>query len=162
MCNVWGVFGTFLSLLINIKLQNKLDGYWSKELLHFWTDCRIMCMNISTRNLRNTMLKLLKSRTQHQHHLWTDISVTGNMMMPLGFSVMFSWFFPYKLALLYWNLVRLLQSWQKIIYFLKCAGCASLKNEANIMMKNAIDVLMGGMSFWMLGFGLSYGEDAIR
>jgi len=45
---------------------------------------------------------------------------------------------------------------------LKCVGCASLKNEANIMMKNAIDVLMGGMSFWMLGFGLSYGEDSIR
>ena len=104
------VFGTFLSLLSNIKLQNKLDGHWSKELMHFWTDCRIMCMNISTRNLKNTMKKLFKARTQHQHHLWTDISVTGNMMMPLGFSVMFSWFFPYKLALLFWNLVKIIQS----------------------------------------------------
>ena len=42
------------------------------------------------------------------------------------------------------------------------SGCASLKNEANIMMKNAIDVLTGGFSFWMFGFGLSYGEGSIR
>ena len=42
------------------------------------------------------------------------------------------------------------------------SGCASLKNEANIMMKNAIDVLMGGFSYWMFGFGLSYGEGTLR
>lgn len=34
------------------------------------------------------------------------------------------------------------------------SGCGSVKNEANIMMKNAIDVLMGGFSFWMVGYGL--------
>ena len=42
------------------------------------------------------------------------------------------------------------------------SGCASLKNEANIMMKNAIDVLMGGFSFWLVGYGLSFGEGSIR
>ena len=42
------------------------------------------------------------------------------------------------------------------------SGTASLKNEANIMMKNAIDVLTGGFSFWMFGFGLSYGEGSLR
>ena len=30
------------------------------------------------------------------------------------------------------------------------------------MMKNAIDVLTGGFSFWMFGFGLSYGEGSLR
>ena len=34
------------------------------------------------------------------------------------------------------------------------SGCGSLKNEANIMMKNAIDVLMGGFSYWIVGYGL--------
>ena len=34
------------------------------------------------------------------------------------------------------------------------SGCGSLKNEANIMMKNAIDVLMGGFSYWLVGYGL--------
>ena len=38
------------------------------------------------------------------------------------------------------------------------SGCASLKNEVNIMMKNVIDCLMGGFSYWALGYGLSYGE----
>ena len=42
------------------------------------------------------------------------------------------------------------------------SGTASLKNEANIMMKNAIDVLTGGFSFWMFGFGLSYGDGSLR
>ena len=33
------------------------------------------------------------------------------------------------------------------------------KNEANIMVKNAIDVIFGGLSYWMFGFGLSFGAD---
>ena len=37
------------------------------------------------------------------------------------------------------------------------SGCGSLKNEANIMMKNAIDVLMGGFSYWIVGYGLREG-----
>ncbi|KAK3096674.1 hypothetical protein FSP39_002279, partial [Pinctada imbricata] len=32
------------------------------------------------------------------------------------------------------------------------------KNEANIMVKNAIDIIFGGLSYWMFGFGLSFGD----
>lgn len=39
------------------------------------------------------------------------------------------------------------------------AGCVSAKNEVNIMVKNAIDVVFGGLSYWAFGFGLSFGED---
>ena len=37
------------------------------------------------------------------------------------------------------------------------SGCASHKNEAHIMVKNAVDVLFGGLSYWMFGYGLSFG-----
>ncbi|XP_064619603.1 putative ammonium transporter 3 [Lineus longissimus] len=39
------------------------------------------------------------------------------------------------------------------------AGVVSGKNEVNIMVKNAVDVIFGGITFWMFGFGLSFGED---
>jgi ammonium transporter len=39
------------------------------------------------------------------------------------------------------------------------SGCVSLKNEVNIMMKNVVDVVLGGVSYWAIGYGLSYGED---
>ena len=42
------------------------------------------------------------------------------------------------------------------------SGAGTLKNEANIMMKNAIDVLMGGFSYWLYGYGLSFGEGVFR
>ena len=42
------------------------------------------------------------------------------------------------------------------------SGCGSLKNEANIMMKNAIDVVMGGFSYWILGYGLRQGGSQSR
>ncbi|XP_071845046.1 putative ammonium transporter 3 isoform X2 [Apostichopus japonicus] len=35
------------------------------------------------------------------------------------------------------------------------SGSASVKNEVNIMVKNAVDVLFGGISYWMFGFGFS-------
>ncbi|KAJ8029863.1 Ammonium transporter 1 member 3 [Holothuria leucospilota] len=35
------------------------------------------------------------------------------------------------------------------------SGSVSVKNEVNIMVKNAVDVLFGGISYWMLGFGFS-------
>ncbi|KAL9972966.1 hypothetical protein ACROYT_G019367 [Oculina patagonica] len=38
------------------------------------------------------------------------------------------------------------------------SGMASRKNETNIMVKNAIDVLCGGLAYWMFGFALSFGE----
>ena len=37
------------------------------------------------------------------------------------------------------------------------SGCASHKNEAHIMVKNAVDVLFGGFSYWIFGYGLSFG-----
>ena len=38
------------------------------------------------------------------------------------------------------------------------SGIVSLKNEVNIMMKNVVDVVLGGMTYWAFGYGLSYGE----
>ena len=34
------------------------------------------------------------------------------------------------------------------------------KSEINIMVKNALDVVFGGISYWIVGFGLSFGMDA--
>ena len=67
------------------------------------------------------------------------------------------------------------------------SGCVSLKNEViqmvigmevvmvmekevvmgmmmqvNIMMKNVVDVVLGGVSYWAIGYGLSYGSDTVR
>ena len=38
------------------------------------------------------------------------------------------------------------------------SGSVSHKNEVNIMVKNAVDVLFGGLSYWLFGYGLRYGE----
>ena len=35
----------------------------------------------------------------------------------------------------------------------------TVKNETNIMVKNAIDIIFSGFSFWLVGFGLSFGVD---
>ena len=40
------------------------------------------------------------------------------------------------------------------------SGCVSLKNEVNIMMKNVVDVVLGGLTYWAFGYGMSYGKDA--
>ena len=34
----------------------------------------------------------------------------------------------------------------------------SKKDEVNVMMKNIADVAMGGLSYWMFGYGFSYGQ----
>ncbi|KXJ26494.1 putative ammonium transporter 3 [Exaiptasia diaphana] len=39
------------------------------------------------------------------------------------------------------------------------AGMVSKKNESNIMVKNAVDVIYGGLSYWMFGFAFSFGID---
>lgn len=39
------------------------------------------------------------------------------------------------------------------------SGCVSLKNEVNIMMKNVVDIVLGGLTYWIFGFGLSFGFD---
>ena len=40
------------------------------------------------------------------------------------------------------------------------AGCVFRRNEVNIMVKNAVDVIFGGVSYWIFGFGLSFGNAA--
>ena len=40
------------------------------------------------------------------------------------------------------------------------SGSVSAKNEVNIMVKNAIDVIFGGLSFWVYGFGIVFGDAA--
>ena len=37
------------------------------------------------------------------------------------------------------------------------SGIVSTKNEVNIMMKNVVDVVLGGLTYWAFGYGLSYG-----
>lgn len=39
------------------------------------------------------------------------------------------------------------------------SGCVSSKNEMNIMMKNVTDIFLGGVTYWIVGYGLSFGTD---
>ncbi|XP_077988597.1 putative ammonium transporter 2 [Glandiceps talaboti] len=39
------------------------------------------------------------------------------------------------------------------------SGTATLKNEVNIMVKNAVDVIYGGFTYWMFGYAFSFGDD---
>lgn len=39
------------------------------------------------------------------------------------------------------------------------SGSVTVKNEVNIMMKNAVDVMFGGLTFWMVGYGLGFGDE---
>ncbi|XP_028403420.1 putative ammonium transporter 3 [Dendronephthya gigantea] len=42
------------------------------------------------------------------------------------------------------------------------AGIVSRKNETNIMVKNAIDVIYGGLAYWIFGFAISFGNDELN
>lgn len=35
----------------------------------------------------------------------------------------------------------------------------SRKSESNVMVKNTLDVCLGGIAFWLFGYGLAYGPD---
>ncbi|KAI1307944.1 putative ammonium transporter 3 [Halotydeus destructor] len=39
------------------------------------------------------------------------------------------------------------------------SGACSKKNEVNIMMKNVVDVVLGGLFYWCFGYGLQFGDD---
>lgn len=41
------------------------------------------------------------------------------------------------------------------------SGCVSVKNEVNIMMKNIVDVVLGGFTYWLFGYGMSFGRGAL-
>lgn len=38
------------------------------------------------------------------------------------------------------------------------SGIVSQKNQVNIMMKNIVDVVLGGFTYYLFGYGLSYGR----
>ncbi|KIH44884.1 hypothetical protein ANCDUO_25083, partial [Ancylostoma duodenale] len=38
------------------------------------------------------------------------------------------------------------------------SGRVSSKDEINIMVKNVVDVIFGGLSYWMFGFGFTFGH----
>ena len=38
------------------------------------------------------------------------------------------------------------------------SGTAGKGNEVNVMMKNVVDVCLGGMTYWVFGYGLSFGQ----
>ncbi|ODM94408.1 putative ammonium transporter 3 [Orchesella cincta] len=42
------------------------------------------------------------------------------------------------------------------------SGCVSVKNEANIMMKNVVDVVFGGFTYWLFGFSLTFGAGMLK
>ena len=37
------------------------------------------------------------------------------------------------------------------------SGCVSRRNEVSIMVKNTLDVVFGGVTYWAVGFGLTFG-----
>ncbi|GFX66833.1 hypothetical protein TNCV_3049311 [Trichonephila clavipes] len=39
------------------------------------------------------------------------------------------------------------------------SGYVNRKNEVNIMVKNAVDVIFGGLGYWMFGYAFSFGEE---
>lgn len=38
------------------------------------------------------------------------------------------------------------------------SGRVSSKDEVNIMVKNVIDVVFGGLSYWAFGYGFTFGD----
>jgi len=52
-----------------------------------------------------------------------------------------------------------------VIFFMQCgfafleAGSVHSKNTVNILMKNLLDVFLGGVSYWAIGWGLAYGDN---
>ncbi|KAI8506260.1 Ammonium Transporter Family, partial [Branchiostoma belcheri] len=49
-------------------------------------------------------------------------------------------------------------SYTEIRFGLLESGTVSPKNEVNIMVKNASDVLYGGLAYWMFGYAFSFGD----
>ncbi|XP_054158887.1 putative ammonium transporter 3 [Oppia nitens] len=45
-------------------------------------------------------------------------------------------------------------------YALLESGVVSRKNEANILVKNAVNIMFGSLAFWLFGYGLSFGTPA--
>ncbi|QDU60942.1 Ammonium transporter NrgA [Planctomycetes bacterium Pan216] len=57
-----------------------------------------------------------------------------------------------------WTLIAaILVFWMQAGFALVEAGFTRAKNAANIMMKNAADMCFGGITFWIVGYGLMFG-----
>jgi hypothetical protein len=41
------------------------------------------------------------------------------------------------------------------------SGMCHMKNEVNILMKNVVDVALGGFMFWAVGYGIAFGEHPV-
>ena len=41
-------------------------------------------------------------------------------------------------------------------------GLVSRKSEANVMVKNMLDVVVGGLGFWVIGYGIAFGKNNSR
>uniref|UniRef100_A0A182N6G1 C2H2-type domain-containing protein n=1 Tax=Anopheles dirus TaxID=7168 RepID=A0A182N6G1_9DIPT len=42
------------------------------------------------------------------------------------------------------------------------SGCVSVKNEVNIMMKNIIDIVLGGFTYWLFGYAMAFGRGELN
>ena len=49
-----------------------------------------------------------------------------------------------------------------VVMMLKKETVMVMMMQVNIMMKNVVDVVLGGVSYWAIGYGLSYGSDTVR
>ena len=41
------------------------------------------------------------------------------------------------------------------------SGMVGKKDEVNIMVKNAVDVIIGGLSYWLFGYAFSFGDSDV-
>jgi Amt family ammonium transporter len=52
-----------------------------------------------------------------------------------------------------------------VVFLMQCgfafleAGAVRSKNTVNILIKNMLDCLIGGVAYWAIGWGVAYGED---
>ena len=43
----------------------------------------------------------------------------------------------------------------------KAKNSTNLPPQVNILMKNVVDVVLGGLTYWAFGYGLSYGDSPL-
>lgn len=67
-----------------------------------------------------------------------------------------------KFIILFQDLISFFQNSKRYIGFgMLESGCVSVKNEVNIMMKNIIDIVLGGFTYWIFGYGMSFGRGSL-
>ena len=58
------------------------------------------------------------------------------------------------------RLERYLKTIEGLLQCNSIIGSCTTKNECNIMVKNAVDVVFGSLGYWMCGYGFSFGGDS--